>query len=277
MEKGHLRCDANIDVKDENGKMSPIVEIKNLNSFRFVDKALQFEEKRLQEEYNTWPEQKTKITRGFDSTKGITFEQRVKEEASDYRYFPEPDLPPIDTAKFDLDSLKADVSESEEEKISKLVAEGVAESDANVLVQNMTKYDIYTIFSKFDTPQNYIAKIIVHNYFGFELNNEDMKKVMEYSGAIKLLYENKVNKNRFQQICQEIKSGKNLADINIEKKVDLEKIINEVIANNQKEVERYKNGDKKLLRFFVGQVMKESEGRADPKETGNIINHMLES
>ena len=277
MEKGHLRCDANIDVKDENGKMSPIVEIKNLNSFKFVQKALEFEIKRLADDYANWPEKKSKITRGFNSQTGETYEQRTKEEASDYRYFPEPDLPPIDTTKFDLELFKSDISEGEEEKIACLVRDGVSESDAKVLVQSITKYDIYTKFSKLEIPKDYIAKVVVHNYFGFELNDEDMENTKEYSDAIKLLFENKVNKNRFQQICQEIKSGKNLADININEKIDLEKIIDEVIANNQKEVERYKNGDKKLLGYFIGQVMEKSAGKADPKEAGNTLNHMLES
>ena len=271
MEKGHLRCDANIDVKDENGKMSPIVEIKNLNSFKFVQKALEFEAKRLADEYSNWPEKKSKVTRGFNSQTGETYEQRIKEEASDYRYFPEPDLPPIDTTKLDLESFKSDISEGEEERIAKLVKDGVSESDAKVLVQSMTKYDIYVMFSKFDIPKNYIAKIVVQNYFGFELDDEEMKKIDEYLKAIKLLYENKVSKNRFQQICQEIKTGKKLSDINTEEKVDLEAIINRIIADNQSEVERYKNGDKKLFGYFIGQVMKKSCGKVDPKEASEII------
>lgn len=271
MEKGHLRCDANIDIKDENGKMSEIVEIKNLNSFRFIEKALKFEEKRLQEKYESWPEQKTKMTRGFDSTKGVTYEQREKEEASDYRYFPEPDLPPINTTQLDLKLLKSEISEGEEEKVRRLITEGVSESDAKILTQSMTKCDLYFKFKNFGLPNNYVAKVVVQNYFGYELDKDDIIKKDEYLEALKLLYKNKIAKSRFQQICRDIKTGKKLTEINIGGDINLENIIDEVMKSNPKETDRYENGDKKLLGYFIGQVMGKSAGKADPKIVSEII------
>ena len=277
MEKGHLRCDANIDVKDENGKMSPIVEIKNLNSFKFVQKALEFEAKRLADDYINWPEKKSKVTRGFDSQTGETYEQRTKEEASDYRYFPEPDLPPIDTTKFDLNALRADVSESEEEKISKLVAVGVAEGDAKVLVNSMTKYDAYNKLSNAEIEPAFLAKIVVHNYFGFELVENDFERLGEYIRLIKLFAENKINKNIFQQKSAAVHAGESINSTKKEQtaNINLEEIIDDIVSKNPKEVERYKNGEKQLLGYFVGQVMKATGGTADPREINTLLGEKL--
>jgi len=275
MEKGHLRCDANIDVKDENGKMSPIVEIKNLNSFKFVQKALEFEAKRLAEDYANWPEARSKITRGFNSQTGETYEQRTKEEAADYRYFPEPDLPPIDTTKFDLDSLKSGTSDSEDEIISKLIALGVTENDAKVLANNHTKYELYSNLSVFDVKKDMLSKIIVHNLFGFEFAENDFERLGDYAILIKLFSDNKINKNIFQQKCMSVHNGESIKNINLEQEsdADIGKIVDDIIAKNPKEVERYKAGETRLLGYFVGRVMKETGGKADPR----VINSMLQN
>lgn len=277
MEKGHLRCDANIDVKDENGKMSPIVEIKNLNSFKFVQKALEFEAKRLAEDYANWPEKRSKITRGFNSQTGETYEQRTKEEASDYRYFPEPDLPPIDTTKFDLASLGKDVSASEDEKITKLIKDGVVESDAKVLANSMNKYDLFSKLSAFDVKKDVLARIIVHNLFGFNFTDKDLERAKDYTILIKLFSDNKINKNIFQQKCMAVHNGESIKNIDTEKveNINLDEIVDKILANNAKEVERYKAGEQQLLGYFVGLAMKETGGRANPKEISEKLREKL--
>lgn len=278
MEKGHLRCDANIDVKDENGKMSPIVEIKNLNSFKFVQKALEFEVKRLSEDYANWPDKRSKITRGFNSQTGETYEQRTKEEAADYRYFPEPDLPPIDTAKFDLDLLKSDSSDSEDEKISSLVAFGIPENDAKVLANNHTKYDIFSKLSAFDVKKDILSKIIVHNLFGFEFTENDFTRAEDYALLIKMFTDNKINKNIFQQKSMAVHNGESIKNINLEQvsNEDIQKIVDDIIVKNPKDIERYKNGETQLLGYFVGQIMKQTSGKADPKAINQMLKNRLE-
>lgn len=282
MEKGHLRCDANIDIKDGTGKMSEIVEIKNLNSFRFVEKALAFEEKRLQEDHLLWPDFKAKITRGFDSKKGITFSQRIKEEAADYRYFPEPDLPPIDTTKFDFKSLKSNLAENEEQKINKLTAAGVNPNDAKVLVQSMKKYDIYQKLSSADIKPKFLAKIVVHNYFGIDIELLNNEKIKNYQNLIKLLADNKISKNQFSEACKKIHQGVSyniiLSDLESakESRNGIGRIIDQILSLNTKEVERYRAGEKQLLGFFIGQVLKKSDGRVDPKVVREEIIKKLE-
>jgi aspartyl-tRNA(Asn)/glutamyl-tRNA(Gln) amidotransferase subunit B len=270
MEKGHLRCDANIDIKDESGKMSPIVEIKNLNSFKFVQKALEFEAKRLAENYTSWPERRSKVTRGFNSQTGETYEQRTKEEAADYRYFPEPDLPPIDTSEFDFNALISQFGLSDEAKQSHLKRKGVADADAKVLIKDNFKYKLlHRLKAQIDDEKYWavIAKIVVHNLFGFELTEEDFKRVDNYGLLIKLFSDNKINKNIFQQKCMAVHNGESIKNINSEQidDKDIGKIVDEVIGRNSKEVERYHNGEKQLLGYFVGQIMKETKGMADPK------------
>lgn len=280
MEKGHLRCDANIDVKDENGKMSPIVEIKNLNSFKFVQKALNFEAKRLVDDYANWSAKRSKITRGFNSQTSETYEQRTKEEAADYRYFPEPDLPPIDTSEFDFKDLVSQFGLSDEAKRSHLKRKGVADADAKVLIKDNFKYKLlHRIKARIDDEKYWavIAKIVVHNLFGFELTEEDFKRVDNYGLLIKLFAENKINKNIFQQRAKAIHNGEDIDDTEgkDDKKIDLNKIIANTLIENVKEVERYKNGEKQLLGFFVGQVMRETGGRADPREVNQLLTKKL--
>jgi len=137
MEKGHMRCDANVDVKDDSGNMSEIVELKNLNSFKFIEKALNKEVERLQAEYEGWPKERKKVTRGYDSKKNVTYAQREKEEASDYRYFPEPDLPPISIEKddsIDLKKIKSEMSHTPQTLREKLAEDNVPEAVAEKIV-----------------------------------------------------------------------------------------------------------------------------------------------
>ena len=212
MEKGHLRCDANISLKDENGKMSPIVEIKNLNSFKFVEKALALVEIKLSEEYAEWPDKLTKETWGYNSDENKVFLQRRKEEAADYRYFPEPDLPPFVMAEFDLEALRSGISASEEERVEDLVKGGISEADAKIIVNNQTKANLFElIVAKVDESNRekvvpVVAKAIVHNYFGADLSGEDLEKADNLVKAITDLADSKITRNIFNEIVAEIRA-----------------------------------------------------------------------
>ena len=282
MEKGHLRCDANISVTDGE-KMSEIVELKNLNSFKFVEKALAIEEERLKKEYPDW--KNGKVTRGYDNKKNETYAQRQKEEAADYRYFPEPDLPPVDTSEFDLDELKNDIGKSHEARLDEYLMMEIARADAGVLVTDAKKDMIFEQILSHSDPKNAsaLAKAIVHNYFNFEFNPEDEKKASEYAKTIEALNENKISKSQFGELTNaiheknidfeqalELIGGGQVNDENL-----IEDIVERILENNKAEVSAYKAGKTQLLGFFMGLVMREAKGSANPQVISRILEEKL--
>ncbi|MEI7791916.1 MAG: Asp-tRNA(Asn)/Glu-tRNA(Gln) amidotransferase subunit GatB [Candidatus Berkelbacteria bacterium] len=279
MEKGHMRCDANISVSDENGFMSPIVELKNINSFKFVEKALTLVDAQIRDEYETWPKKPSKETWGYDSVQNKVYLQRRKEEAADYRYFPCPDLPPFHSDQFDLEKMKSETAENEETKVKNLVDLGISEADAKVLAGDQNKVKFYeSILSHLSENDEKImaAKAVVHNYFGFTLDAEDSELAGEYAKALKSLAAGKIQKNIFANIVARIKKDKvEYAKIENEfiggEEINLEEIVGNILSANATEVTRYQAGEKQLIGFFVGLVMKECKGKGNPQ----IINKLL--
>lgn len=284
MEKGHMRCDANISVS-QNDRMSPIIELKNLNSFKFVEKALALVEIKLKEECDNWPAKLSKETWGYDSDSNKVYLQRRKEEAADYRYFPEPDLPPFDSTDFDLEVLKAETGENEETKIANLIKLGIPESDARILVQDKTKNMMFMEISTVaGADHTFVAKTIVHNYFGFHLDKNDIAKTVEYGKAIESLSKNKISKSIFAQVAIEIHSSddsfenilERLGGGQIDDESGLAVIIEKVIHDNPKEVDSYRAGKTALIGFFVGQIMRESQGKANPQIVNKLLKEKLD-
>lgn len=280
MEKGHLRCDANISVSDNNGKMSPIVELKNINSFKFVEKALTLVEAKLKDEYLEWPEGNTKETWGYDSKKNEVYLQRKKEEAADYRYFPEPDLPPIDTTEFDLDEIKGQFGESIEKKIEKYEEIGLTRGEANTLASNRTKEELFKAISQNSSLLLKVGKFVVH--YNYDFNEGDIERAVEYAKAITASKENKISSNLFAAITKSIHLGesfdRSLEKVGGEQITDESAIgetIEEVLKNNPAEVAAYKQGKTALLGFFIGQIMKATEGKADPKIIHKLLQEKL--
>jgi len=177
--------------------------------------------------------------------------------------------------------LKSNISESEDEKISKLVTSGITESDSRILVNSMIKYDTYQKLADRDIEPSFLAKVVIHNYFGFELAKDDLAKAEEYQKLIKLLADDKISKNNFAEACKKIHQGVSyniiLSDLESTKESckGIGKIIDQILSLNAKEVERYRAGEKQLLGFFIGQVMQASGGKADAKEVGKILSDRL--
>lgn len=298
MEKGHLRCDANISLiqntkcKDQNDnskcKMSPIVEIKNLNSFKFVEQALSFEEKRLTDDFENWPAEKTKITRGFDSEKGITFEQRRKEEAADYRYFPEPDIPPIKISEEETEDLRLKIKELPRQKQQKYVAAGIRTDVAEKLVKqpHLVEY-----LETADEIKHDLATFVVE-----EVNREIEKQkislgeykkrvpITHIADLLNLVGEGVVSKTVAKEIFTEmVATGQRPAKIIKEKGLEqvsdsgeLETVVARVIKENPELAEKYKAGKIQVVGFLVGQVMKRTGGRANPQIVNKILKKYLD-
>jgi aspartyl-tRNA(Asn)/glutamyl-tRNA(Gln) amidotransferase subunit B len=276
MEKGHLRCDANISISqisnlksqnsDRKCKMSEIVEIKNINSFRFVEKALAYEEKRLRESFPNWPEKRTKVTRGFNSQTGETYEQRRKEEAADYRYFPEPDLPPINAEKL-IPLAKEHLKEPIDKKLEKLeMAAGLSSDEATKVLTDKSLRDV--IWSRIDTRYiSALSKLLVHNP---DLAGKDIKSLVRYAEAIT---EGKISASLAKQ---KLTKGEEFSEPETADTSELEQFAVKLMKDNPDAVNRYKSGKTNLIGFFVGQAMQNFKGKFEPKIVNEIIRKELE-
>lgn len=282
MEKGHLRCDANISIQ-KDGKSSPIVEIKNLNSFKFVEQALAHEEKRLADDFNNWPEKRAKITRGFDSNKGVTFEQRRKEEAADYRYFPEPDIPPISLSDEEIKDIKSKISELPKQKHQKYVAAGIRADVAEKLVRqpHLAEYLEDADELKHDLAV-FISEEVGRATSENEITFEEYKKkvpITKIADLINLVSQGIISKTVAKDVfAQMIKTGNAPADIiknkgleQVSDSSELDSVTNEIIKENPDLVEKYHAGKTQVVGFFVGKIMQTTGGKANPQ----VINKML--
>jgi len=290
MEQGSLRCDANISIRKKGQKELGVkVELKNMNSFKFVEKALDYEIKRqirvLEEGGNIIQE-----TRLWDSTLGITESMRSKEEAHDYRYFPEPDLVPIVIDDKWIDEIRESLPELPDKKRERFVSSyGISENDANFLTSEKSIANWFEeavmLGGKPKIVANWIKGDLMKLLNADDKSFEDCKlkpshlvemlKFIEngtISGKIaKVVFEEMY---RISEVSQEITAEKIIRDkglLQISDEVEIEKIIDEILSKSKKEVDRYKAGEDKLLGYFVGQVMKATKGKANPQ----IVNELL--
>jgi len=278
MEKGHFRCDANISIT-KDGKSSPIIEIKNLNSFKFVEKALAFEEKRLRDDFDSWPKGQTKTTRGFNSVKGVTYTLREKEEAKDYRYFPEPDIPPIELDKlFNLEKLKEEMNNLPQDTRDELETLGLSGSEVAIVLKNPNINSLVEQAEEADKVA--IGKLLINNPEARQLNSDQLKQIVDFikkghpSNWVRSLIKDAVEKDKLPtEIIDEIQ----LNSIECEDTSNLiSEFVDQLFKENPKEAERFKSGDKALVNFFIGQAMKITKGSVNPKEITDELMKRLE-
>ncbi len=293
MEEGSLRCDANVSVNIIGAKeFGTKVEVKNMNSIRNVQRAIEFEIIRQIEALEKG-ESLTQETRSFDALKGITISMRTKEAANDYRYFPEPDLQPIFVDQKQIDAIHAEMPALPRELHQKYTKElGLSEYDASILTDTKAialYYEEIIKFTKnFKGAANWLMGDIKSylNQNGFEIENFPVTPD-KIAALIQLIDENKVSSSvASQKIFPELvkNPSKNPLEIAEELNVlqdsnedSLKGYILEVIEKNPTEVERYRNGEKQLVGFLMGQLMKISQGKADPKASNQLLREMLEN
>jgi aspartyl-tRNA(Asn)/glutamyl-tRNA(Gln) amidotransferase subunit B len=286
MEEGSLRCDANISVRPRGQKkFGAKTEIKNVNSFRFIREALEYEIGRQVEVIDSGGEI-TQETRLYNSNEGKTYGMRSKEQAHDYRYFPEPDLLPLVVDEKWKGRIAQSLPELPEARRQRMVTEyGITEYDAQVLTDSKSMADQFEAAAKEAKNPKRVANLLQGELMGrlkakgleIEQSPISMKGVaasadLVESGAIsgkmlKDFYDLSFERGKdFPAVYEEQGRPQQSTDISA-----LEKKIDEVIAGNPKQLEQYRAGKKTMLGFFVGQVMKASKGQANPQ----IVNELL--
>ncbi|MTI66816.1 MAG: Asp-tRNA(Asn)/Glu-tRNA(Gln) amidotransferase subunit GatB [Firmicutes bacterium] len=289
MEQGSLRCDVNINIIDEDtGNKTTVTELKNLNSFKSAVKAMEFEQKRhiglLEQGKDTKRE-----TRRWDESKSETILMRVKEDAADYRYFPEPDVVELDIEKDWVKKIKEDIPELPHVKRERFVKEyDIPSYDAEVLTSTKALADFYeeTVKHTKDPKQvsNWIMTDILRRLKDEELEIDDIKFTAEnLADLIKLVNGGKISNNIGKKVLRTmfeegkdpntIVKEKGLIQINDEDK--LNEIIDGILAENEQSIIDYKNGKDRALGYLVGQVMKATKGKANPQKANQIIREKI--
>ena len=291
MEEGSMRCDANISVRLKGeSELRTRVEVKNMNSLRNVQRAIQFEAKRQIEVYESGGEV-FQETRNWDAGNNITTILRSKEDAHDYRYFPEPDIQPVYIYQKDVDEVHANMPALPSELFEKYTKEfGLSEYDANLLIEDkeiaLYYNELIALFPKHKTACNYLMGT-VKSYLNekaigigqLPISIQKLVSMLELVDSGKVSH-TAANQKLFPALIESPEANvSELAEkLNIIQESDsgfLETVIAEVIASHPNELERYKSGQKQLMGMFMGQVMKASKGKADPKATSKLLAEML--
>jgi aspartyl-tRNA(Asn)/glutamyl-tRNA(Gln) amidotransferase subunit B len=311
MEKGHLRCDANISLRQIDGRggiigerLNPKTEIKNLNSFKHVERAIEHEISRQKKLWELGEPPMTSTTRGWDDAKGITVEQRSKEEAADYRFFPEPDIPPMDLTDL-AEELRSQLPELPAKRRARFQDEyALKPSDARQICDDPAVADfVEHVFSELnawlnampDTQEEQIdqekkklgklvAGWLLSKLGGLltekNLHVSTMKITAEnFAEFLTLIAGRKINNASGLKVLKEmLETGADPTHIMEDQQLGqmddagaLADIVGNVIESHQAEVKRYQAGEKQLLQFLIGMIMKASEGTADPAMAKNIL------
>ena len=289
MEKGNLRADANISLRlSENDPFGTRTETKNINSFRYVQAALEYEIERQAEEL-TEGRVIHQETRLYDPLSKTTFSMRSKEEAHDYRYFPEPDLPVVYLEQSYVDGIRDSLPELPDDKLARYVSEmELSEYDAAILVSDRATAEFFeTVVTAGAAPKraaNWISVELAARFNDEKTSVSEIKFTAEQLAAMIAMIDkgeisSKIAKTVFEEMYQ---TGKSPAEIVQEKGLaqvsdvgELEKIVDEIVAANQDQVEQFRSGKDKVFGFFVGQVMKATKGQANPGVVNDLLKKKL--
>ena len=285
MEQGSLRADVNVSVRRPGDALGTRCEIKNVNSVRFVQQAIEYESRRqidVIEEGGTINQE----TRLFDPDRGITRSMRLKEEAHDYRYFPDPDLLPLELTEEFVDEIRAGLPELPDQKKTRFMTVlGLSEFDAGVLVAEKETADYFEAAAagrEAKTVANWVTGTLFSklNETGTAIDAAPVAPT-ELGGLVDLIDAGTISGRIAKEVFDEMfESGRPAAEIVKEKGLEqvsdsgaIEVMVDQVLADNADKVAEYRGGKHKLLGFFVGQIMQASQGKANPK----VVNELLKS
>jgi len=321
MEKGQMRCEANVSVQESSKwkykgnceiipigsyKLNPKIELKNINSFKAVEKAIAYEVKRQVQALEDG-EKLVQETRGWNEKSGKTVRQRVKETSADYRYFPEPDIPPINIDANWIKEIKLKLIELPPAKKKRFREQYLFDNEtASILVSDNDLADytenviselrawIDSTGDDWERQKKKLAKA-ASNWLTSELFKhlkEDKITIKDiaitpenFAELITLVYQGKINSSAGQKILSQMyKRGGDpsqiMADMGLEQiddQAELEKVIKDIIKKNKPQVEEYRQGKENVLKYFIGQVMAATKGKANPKKVTEILKTLLKN
>ena len=292
MQEGSFRCDANVSVRPRGDEaFGTRTEIKNLNSFRFVEKAINFEIERQIDVLEDGGEV-VQETRLYDSGRDETRSMRSKEEANDYRYFPDPDLLPVEISNEFIESVRETLPELPDDKRHRFIDDyGIKQDDAAILTVNQATADYFEeAAASAEAPAQVVANWVIGDLSG-ALNKEGLEieacriPAADLAGLINRIHDNTISGKIAKEVFEAMWAGEGSADAVIEarglKQITdtsaIEAIVDKVVAANPGQAEEYRAGKEKLIGFFVGQVMKETGGKANPGQVNEILRTRLKN
>jgi aspartyl-tRNA(Asn)/glutamyl-tRNA(Gln) amidotransferase subunit B len=292
MQEGSFRCDANVSVRPKGQEeYGTRAELKNINSFRFVERAINYEVERQIDiiENGGKVAQETRL---YDSDNNTTRSMRSKEEAMDYRYFPDPDLLPVDIEPSFIDKIKQTLPELPDDKKKRFMSDfNLNADDAGTLTASRELADYYETTVKISGNETRLSANWVISELSGALNKEGIEfsaspvSAKMLGGMIKRIADDTISGKIAKQVFEAMWGGEGSADEIIESKglkqvTDsgaIEKIIDDIITANPQQVEQFRSGKDKVFGFFVGQVMKQTQGKANPKQVNELLRKKLSS
>ncbi len=291
MQEGSFRCDANVSVRPKGqSEFGTRTEIKNINSFRFVERAINYEVQRQIDLIEDGGEV-VQETRLYDPDRNETRSMRTKEEANDYRYFPDPDLLPVIIAPEFIEQVKQEMPELPDEKKARFESDyGLSSYDANMLIASRATADYFeAVVAELDGEAKLVANWM-NGELAARLNRDGIEieqapvDAAAFAGLLRRITDNTISGKIAKEVFDAMWQGEGSADEIIDSRglkqiTDtgaIEAIIDEVLANNPSQVEQYKGGQAKLLGYFVGQVMKATQGKANPGQVNQILKQKLD-
>ena len=287
MEKGNLRADVNVSVRKPNSDLGTRCEIKNVNSIKFIQQAIEYEAAR-QVDLIENGEKIIQETRLFDPSKGETRSMRGKEESHDYRYFPDPDLPPLIITEEKIEKLKQSMPELPDEKKKRFMEEyNINDYDAGVLTDDQFVANYFEEVVKKRDSKLVVSWITGELFSYLKKNDLELSETLilptKIGGLLDLIISGKISNRQAKELFEdflksELEAENFFSKMGVEQVSDenqIQELINTVLQKNPKMVDDYKNGKEKLFGFFVGQIMKESKGKANPQIVNKILKDKL--
>ena len=285
MQEGSLRADVNLSVRKKGGELGTRCEIKNLNSFKFIRQAIEYEFKRQVDviESGGKIEQNTML---FDTSTGETRAMRSKEFSHDYRYFPDPDLLPVNLTQDQIDKVKTSVGELPQAKLDKFINDYNVDKDIAKIItvekQNAILFE--KMISETDVKPKFIAAWLVGDIFAFiKENNIEVsslnEKTKEITDLLKLVSDDVISNKAGKEILPKVLNGqgkpsdivKELGLEQVSNSGELEKIIDEALIGEEENISKFQGGSERVLGYFVGKCLKATKGKGNPKLINKIL------
>ncbi|MDR2570147.1 MAG: Asp-tRNA(Asn)/Glu-tRNA(Gln) amidotransferase subunit GatB [Oscillospiraceae bacterium] len=292
MQEGSMRCDINISVrKMGDTTLGTRTEIKNMNSIKAIARAIEFESGRHIDALETGSERLVQETRRWDDDIGMSYSMREKEEAADYRYFPNPELMPVHIDSDWIELVRAALPESAQEKFVKMTAKlGLPEYDSKIISSNQNLSRIFDETLKYVEKPKDVSNWILGELLAIAKDSDVSDDAIDIDAEklakiIRLVNENKINRSVGKKVLIEVFKDNvdpevYIAEHSLAMVSDtglLESAIKEVLAENEKSVKEYRDGSKKVFGFLVGQVMKKTAGKADPKTVNELLGKLIDN